>query len=112
MWPGPEPSASRSRADPGAGWYVPPVLLLLAAVAGFAAAFAFLADDSRVAHGPRASGDPAAGVRVRLAEGHAYFLYVRSGEAAPFGCRVRAGGRVRPVALTRRDAWNAPEHAS
>lgn len=117
MWPGPDPPAGPSDAGPswarpsgpGAGWYLPPVLLLLAAVAGFGVALAFLADDARAGRGPRAGGDPAAGVPVRLSEGYAYFVYVAADEAAPFGCSVRADGRVRRVALTRRNSWSAPE---
>ncbi|TDC82743.1 hypothetical protein [Actinomadura sp. 7K507] len=127
MWPGSNPpvgppptgrgpaGASWTAArpvKPGAGWYALPILLVLVAVTGFFTVFAFLRDDSRVADGPSANGDPVAGVRIRLSDGHGYFIYVRTGQSSPFACSVEVGDLTGPIRLTRKNAWNAAERTS
>lgn len=127
MWPGPNPPigpppTGRGQAGPsltpaqqikpGAGWYALPVVLILVAIAGFFTVLAFLWDDSRIADGPPATGDPVAGVRVQLSDGYGYFIYVRIGESSPFACSVEVGERTGPVQLTRKNSWSAAEHPS
>lgn len=126
MWPGSTPpmgppagpgQAGPSRAPaqpvrPAAAWYALPAALLIAAVAGFAAMLAFLWDDSEVAYGPSASGDPVTGVRVQLSEGYSYFIYVRTGGSSPYACSVEVGERSGRIALTRKNSWSAAEHPS
>ncbi|MFB4307686.1 hypothetical protein [Actinomadura sp. GTD37] len=99
----------RRPVSPGAGWYALPAVLVLVAAAGFLAALALLWDDSRAADGPAAAGDPVAGVRVRLSEGHGYFLYVRTGGSTPYRCGVEVGERSGPLRLTRKNSWSAAE---
>ena len=127
MWPGPNPPAGPSPTGrgpaeafrtparplrPGAGWYAVPVLLVLVAVTGFLTVFAYLRDDSRVAEGPSANGDPVAGVRIQLSGGHGYFIYVRVGRSSPFACSVEVEDITGPIRLTRKNSWNAAERAS
>lgn len=127
MWPGSNPPmgpppmgrgqaaptwASAQSIKPGVGWYALPVLLVLVAIAGFLTVFAFLWDDSQVADGPSATGDPGAGVRVQLSDGYGYFIYVRTGESAPFACSVQVGKRTGPIQLTRKNSWSAAHHPS
>ncbi|GGP89692.1 hypothetical protein GCM10010187_01120 [Actinomadura coerulea] len=130
MWPGSNPpmgppprgpgrpgpgegwTPQRRRVGPSAGWYALPIALVLVAVIGFATVLAFLWDDSEVAGGPAAVGDPASGVTVRLTEGYGYFVYVREGGPSPYACRVEAGERSGPVQLTRKNSWSASDHAS
>ncbi|MGP4025073.1 hypothetical protein [Actinomadura sp. 3N407] len=127
MWPGSNPPlepppTGRGQAvpswpraqqiKPGAGWYALPVVLILVAIAGFFTVFAFLWDDSQVADGRSATGDPVAGVRVELSEGYGYFIYVRIGESSPFACSVEVGERTGPIGLTRKNSWSAGEHPS
>ncbi|TDB95415.1 hypothetical protein [Actinomadura sp. 7K534] len=124
MWPGPNPPmgppppgrgqagppwAQATPIRPSAGWYALPVLVLLVAVAGCVAVFGLLWDDSRVADGPSASGDPASGVQVQLSDGHGYFIYVRTGQSSPFACSVEMEGRSGHIQLTRQNAWSATE---
>ena len=98
------------RIRPSAGWYALSAVLLLVAAVGFFAVFAFLVDDSNAADGPSASGSPATGVTIRLREGYGYFVYVRTGQAAPLTCSVRVDERSGPVRLTRKNAWSASDH--
>ena len=125
MWPGSNPPAGpppmepdraappwtppERRLRPGACWYALPAVLALVALVGFLTALASLWDDSRVADGPAAAGDPVAGVAVRLSEGHGYFLYVRTGGTTPYACGVEVGPRSGPVRLTRKNSWSAAE---
>lgn len=125
MWPGSNPPMGpppptgpaapswvpERRVGPSAGWYALPVVLLFAAVVGFFTVLGFLWDDSKVADGPPAAGDPVAGVTVRLSEGYGYFLYVRTGGSSPYSCTVQVGERSGPVRLTRKNSWSAGEHA-
>ncbi|TDC54691.1 hypothetical protein E1281_15790 [Actinomadura sp. KC345] len=97
---------------PGARWYAVPILLVLVAVTGFLTVFAYLRDDSRVAEGPSANGDPVAGVRIRLSGGYGYFIYVRTGQSSPFACSVEVGELTGPIRLTRKNSWSAAERAS
>ncbi|NVI87309.1 hypothetical protein [Actinomadura sp. BRA 177] len=99
------------RVGPSAGWYVLPVVLLFVALVGFFAVLAFLWDDSKVADGPPAAGDPVVGVRVQLSEGYGYFLYVRTGGSSPYSCVVDLGERSGPVRLTRKNSWSATDRA-
>ncbi|MBB6393873.1 hypothetical protein BKA00_000787 [Actinomadura coerulea] len=110
--PGEGWTPQRRRVGPSAGWYALPIALVLVAVIGFATVLAFLWDDSEVAGGPAAVGDPASGVTVRLTEGYGYFVYVREGGPSPYACRVEAGERSGPVQLTRKNSWSASDHAS
>ncbi|QXJ25430.1 hypothetical protein AGRA3207_006921 [Actinomadura graeca] len=96
---------------PSAGWYALPVLFTLVAVVGLAVVLALFLDDSNVAEGPSASGDPRAGLRVELTEGHTYFVYVRDGSPVPYSCSLRQGTETGTVALTRRNSWSASDHA-
>ncbi|TDC69759.1 hypothetical protein E1200_07415 [Actinomadura sp. GC306] len=110
-WRGQEgpPRARERPVTPGAGWYALPALLLLVATAGCAAVFALLWDESRIAHGPAVTGDPVSGLRVQLADGHGYFLYVRAGRSSPFACSVELQGRSGHIQLTRQNSWSAAE---
>lgn len=127
MWPGSNPPMGPPPAGPGqagpswtpahpvkpgAGWYALPVFLVLVAIAGFLTVFAFLWDDSQVADGPTASGDPVTGVRVELTDGYGYFIYVRDGQSSPFACSVEVGERTGAIQLTRKNSWSAGEHSS
>jgi hypothetical protein len=124
MWPGSDlPTGSppmgpaghswvpERRVGPSAGWYVLPVVLLFTAVVGFLTVLAVLWDDSQVADGPPAAGDPVVGVRVQLSEGYGYFLYVRTGGSSPYSCVVDLGERSGPVRLTRKNSWSAADRA-
>jgi hypothetical protein len=104
-----EPAA---RIRPGAGWYLLPIVLVLVAVVGFFTLLAFLWDDSEVAGGPAAVGDPASGMSVDLTEGYGYFVYVRTGGSSPYACRVEAGAESGPVRLTRKNSWSASDRTS
>ncbi|NDU77077.1 hypothetical protein GWI34_31320 [Actinomadura sp. DSM 109109] len=110
--PGPGWAPRPRRAGPSAGWYALPIALLLVAVIGFFTTLALLWDDSEVADGPAAAGDPASGVTVRLTEGYGYFVYVREGGPPPYACQVEAGERSGPVQLTRKNSWSASDRAS
>ncbi|MGI5202712.1 hypothetical protein ACQEU6_14215 [Spirillospora sp. CA-108201] len=110
--PGPGWAPRQRRVGPSAGWYALPIALVLVAVIGFFTTLAVLWDDSEVAEGPSAAGDPASGVTVRLTEGYGYFVYVREGGPTPYACRVEAGERSGPVPLTRKNSWSASDHAS
>ncbi|SFN23577.1 hypothetical protein SAMN04489713_101816 [Actinomadura madurae] len=127
MWPGsnvpmgPRPMgpgqagpgwAPAARVGPGAGWYLLPVALIVVAAVGFFTLLAFLWDDSEVAGGPAAVGDPVTGVSVELTEGYGYFVYVRTGGPSPYACRVEAGQESGPVRLTRKNSWSASDRAS
>ncbi|NEA26740.1 hypothetical protein [Actinomadura bangladeshensis] len=105
------PSWPPPRRGPGAGWYALPVALVAVAVVGFFTLVGFLWEDSEVANGPPSSGDPAAGVPIRLSEGHDYFVYVRTGGSTPYACSVRAGQRFGPIRLTRKNSWSASDRA-
>ncbi|MFD0532691.1 hypothetical protein ACFQY7_01690 [Actinomadura luteofluorescens] len=94
--PGPGWTPQPQRISPSAGWYALPVVLVLVAAIGFLTLLALLWDDSEVAGGPSAAGDPAAGVTVRLTEGYGYFVYVREGGPSPYACRVEAGSGPGP----------------
>ncbi|WP_165978650.1 hypothetical protein [Actinomadura darangshiensis] len=106
--PGPQWAPQR-RVTPGAGWYALPIVLLLVAAIGFFTLFAFLWDDSQVADGPSAAGDPVAGVSLSLTEGYGYFVYVRTGRSSPYACRIEAGERSGSVRLTRQNSWSASD---
>ncbi|WP_089312272.1 hypothetical protein [Actinomadura mexicana] len=110
--PGPGWTPPRRRVGPSAGWYALPIVLVLVAVIGFLTVLALLWDDSEVAEGPVAVGDPASGVALRLTEGYGYFVYVREGGPSPYACRVEAGEQSGPVQLTRKNSWSASDHAS
>lgn len=114
MGPGQEgPSwAPAPPVKPGAAWYALPAALIVVAVAGFLTMLAFLWDDSEVANGSAAAGDPVSGVAIELSEGYGYFIYVRTGEAAPFACSVRVGDQSGPIGLTRKNSWSASERPS
>lgn len=110
--PGPGWTPQRQRIRPSAGWYALPIVLVLVAVIGFFTVLALLWDDSEVAEGPVAVGDPASGVTLRLTEGFGYFVYVREGGPSPYACRVEAGEQSGPVQLTRKNSWSASDRAS
>ncbi|RKS74476.1 hypothetical protein BZB76_2990 [Actinomadura pelletieri DSM 43383] len=110
--PGPLWAAAHPVITPSAGWYVLPVVLVLVAAVGFFGILAVLWDDSEVAGGPSASGDPVAGVPIRITRGYGYFLYVRTGGSSPFSCSVRVGDRSGPVPLTRKNSWSAAQRPS
>ncbi|WP_067462793.1 hypothetical protein [Actinomadura macra] len=95
---------------PSAGWYALPVVFTLVAVIGLAVALGLFLDDSDVAEGPSASGDPRAGVRVELTEGYTYFVYVQSGASDPYSCSLRQGTATGTISLTHKNSWSASDH--
>jgi hypothetical protein len=85
-----------------------PVVLLLAALILVAGVFAANWDESEAADGPRAAGDPSAGVDVELTGGHHYFIFVRTADPAPTGCSLAYGDQdAAPVPLTRTNSWSS-----
>jgi hypothetical protein len=105
----PAPVWSPPPVRPAAGWYAVPVALVVLAAAGLLTALALTRDDAGTAAGPAVTGDAAAGIGVRLAEGRTYFLYVRRDGSAPFGCAVEDGGAGARVRLTRKNSWSAAD---
>jgi hypothetical protein len=125
MWPGSNlpmgpppagpagpPLAPPQRIRPRAGWYALPIVLVLVAAIGFFSLLGLLWDDSEVAEGPSAAGDPVTGVTVQLTRDYRYFVYVRTGGSSPYSCSVEAGAESGPVPLTRKNSWSASDHAS
>ncbi|MEU5879682.1 hypothetical protein [Spirillospora sp. NPDC047279] len=125
MWAGPNapmvppphgPVAQpRARIRPHGAWYAFPLVLILGSLLGFGAVLAVFLDDSNVAAGPNATGDPVGGLTVQMTEDHAYFVYVRGNAAAPTSCTLSAaggGGDRVPVSLTRKNSWSSTEYPS
>src|SRR5437868_2706810 len=124
MWPGSNPpvgpppmgppptgpSWQSPPIKPSAGWYALPVVFVLIAVIGLGVVVGLFLDDSDVAGGPSASGDPRAGVRVELTEGHGYFVYVQNGSSVPYSCSLRQGTDIGTLTLTRKNSWSASDH--
>ncbi|MFC6886248.1 hypothetical protein [Actinomadura yumaensis] len=112
--PGPGPAGQgrpgAAPLRPRAGWYALPLDLVALAAFGFLGFLGYAWEDSEVADGPSAVGDPVAGIRVRLTEGHGYFLYVRDHGSAPYACAVSLGEVSGPLRLTRTNSWSASEH--
>ncbi|MWA04303.1 hypothetical protein F8568_028780 [Actinomadura sp. LD22] len=105
------PAWSPPPARPAAGRYAVPVALAVLALLVPAAAGLLTAParDAGTAAGTAVTGDAAAGIAVRLAEGRTYFLYVRRDGSAPFGCAVEDGGAGGRVRLTRKNSWSAAD---
>jgi hypothetical protein len=96
---------------PSAGWYALPVAFLVAAVLTVGLMAGLALNDPGVAATSSASGDPRQGVAVDLSEGYNYFLYVRSGQSAPYACSVRQGSESSDLRLTRENSWSASDNA-